>query len=111
MYLRGNVALERVARPWLARGIPVIFDGCFYWKTQIRDLEARLPFPHQAFTLKVPLSVCIARDRGRSATPSGAVEAGLVFRKVTRFEWGIPIDGLQPVGHQVRSITSCLPDR
>ncbi len=109
LFLRGNVVLERVARPWLARGVPVIFDGCFYWKSQIRDLEARLPFPHESFTLKVPLSVCIERDRRRSATPSGPAEAGFVFRKVNRFEWGIPIDGLKTVAHQVRSIASRLP--
>jgi len=87
MFRRGNVALERRARPLLAKGIPVIFDGCFYWKTQIRDLETRLPFPHESFTLKVPLSVC----------------------KVSRFEWGVPIDGLQSVALQVKSIKSHLP--
>ena len=109
MFLRGNVALERRARPLLAKGIPVIFDGCFYWKSQIRDLEARLPFPHETFTLKVPLSVCIERDRRRSPAPSGSVQAGIVFRKVNRFEWGFPIDGLQSVALQVKSIQSHLP--
>jgi|HubBroStandDraft_1064217.scaffolds.fasta_scaffold26006_2 predicted kinase len=109
MFLRGNVALERTARPLLARGIPVIFDGCFYWKSQIRDLESRLPFAHETFTLKVPLAVCIDRDRRRSPNPSGPVQAGIVFRKVTRFEWGLPVDGLQSVALQVRSIKSRLP--
>ena len=108
MYLNGNVALERKARPILARGIPVIFDGCFYWKSQIRDLEARLPYPHQTFTLKVPLSVCIERDRQRSPTPSGPLQAGIVFRKVNRFERGIPIDGLQSEALQVKSIQARL---
>jgi predicted kinase len=109
MFLRGNVALERKARPLLAKGIPVVFDGCFYWKSQIRDLEARLPFPHATFTLKVPLRVCIDRDQRRSLTPSGPVQAGIVFRKVNRFEWGTPIDGLQSVALQVKSIRSHLP--
>jgi predicted kinase len=109
MYLRGNIALERRARPLLAKGIPVIFDGCFYWKSQIRDLEARLAFPHEAFTLKVPLSVCIDRDHRRSLTPSAPVQVGIVFHKVNRFEWGFPIDGLQNVALQVKSITSHLP--
>jgi tRNA uridine 5-carbamoylmethylation protein Kti12 len=109
MFLRGNIALERRARPLLSKGIPVIFDGCFYWKTQIRDLEARLPFPHEAFTLKVPLSVCIDRDHRRSPTPSGPVQAGMVFRKVHRFEWGFSVDGLRSVTHQVESIKSRLP--
>jgi len=109
MFRRGNVALERRARPLLAKGIPVIFDGCFYWKTQIRDLETRLPFPHESFTLKVPLSVCIDRDRRRSLSPSGPIQAGIVYRKVSRFEWGVPIDGLQSVALQVKSIKSHLP--
>jgi len=109
MFLRGNVALERRARPLLAKGIPVIFEGCFYWKSQIRDLEDRLPFPHETFTLKVPLSVCIERDRQRSLTPSGPVQASIVFRKVSRFDWGVPIDGLQSVALQVESIRAHLP--
>ncbi len=109
MYLRGNVALERTARPLLAPGTPVVFDGSFYWKSQLRDLEARLPFPHETFTLKVPLSVCVVRDRRRSPTPSGPVQAGIVFRKVDRFEWGISIDGLPSVALQVRSIRERLP--
>jgi predicted kinase len=109
MLLRGNVALERRARPLLAKGIPVIFDGCFYWKSQLRDLEARLPFPHETFTLKVPLPVCIDRDHRRSRTPSGPVQAGIVFRKVTRFDWGVSIDGLESVALQVSSIQSRLP--
>ena len=74
MFLRGNVALERRARPLLAKRIPVIFDGCFYWKSQLRDLEARLPFPHETFTLKVPLSVCI--DRRPAVTESERTCAG-----------------------------------
>jgi thymidylate kinase len=109
MFLRGNVALERRARPLLVNGIPVIFDGCFYWKSQIRDLEARLPFPHETFTLKVPLSVCIDRDQRRSLTPSGPVQAGIVFRRVNRFEWGFPIDATRPLSRVVKAIRQHLP--
>ncbi len=108
LYVRANrVAAER-ARRALARGTPVVFDGCFYWKTQISDLERRLPFPHEVFTLKAPLSVCIERDSGRKLV-FGTEAAEQVYRKVTRFEYGVPIDATQDIAVTVREIRSRLP--
>lgn len=108
LYVDANrIAAER-ARRVLARGTPVVFDGCFYWKTQLADLERRLPFPHEVFTLKAPLSVCIARNSGRKVV-YGAEAAEQVYRKVTRFEYGVAIDATQDIPTTVKAIRSHLP--
>lgn len=108
LYVKANEAAAARARKALGRRIPVVFDGCFYWKSQIRDLERRLPFPHEMFTLRAPLSVCIMRDSGRKVV-FGAEAAEQVYRKVTRFECGIPIDATQDTATAVREIRSHLP--
>ena len=108
LYVNANrIAAER-ARSALAHGTPVIFDGCFYWKIQIADLESRLPFPHVIFTLKAPLSVCIARDARRRVV-HGADGAAQVYRKVTRFEYGVAIDATRGIPTTVKEIRLRLP--
>ncbi|HZY93202.1 MAG TPA: AAA family ATPase [Thermoplasmata archaeon] len=107
LYVRANGVAARRARRGLARGKPVVIDGCFYWKTQIKDLERRLPFDHVVITLQAPLSICVARDSQRKV-PFGPEAARAVYRKVTRFEYGIPVDATQPVGSVVRKISSLL---
>lgn len=108
LFLRANKVAAAATRKELARGVPVVMDGCFYWKTQIRDLERRLPFPHEVFTLRAPLSVCIERDSGRKVA-FGAEAAEQVYRKVTRIDYGIPIDATQDVSRIAEQIRSQLP--
>lgn len=108
LYVNANrIAAER-ARHVLAHGTPVVFDGCFYWKTQLADLERRLPYPHEGFTLKAPLSVCTQRDGGRKVV-FGAEAAEQVYRKVTRFEYGVVIDATRDIPTIVKEIRSHLP--
>lgn len=109
LYVSANrVAAERARRP-LARGTPVVFDGCFYWKTQLADLERRLPVPHEVFTLQAPLSVCVQRDSGRKVV-HGAEAAAQVYRKVTRFECGVGIDATQDLDTTVTEIRRRLSE-
>ncbi|MGP8072944.1 MAG: AAA family ATPase [Thermoplasmata archaeon] len=108
LYLNANRIAAKRARSALARGAPVVIDGCFYWKTQIRDLEKRVPFPHEVFTLNAPLSVCIARDSRRKVV-FGPEAVEQVYRKVTRFEYGVAIDATQDIPALVREIRSRLP--
>lgn len=108
LFLRANeVAAER-ARALLRRGVPVVVDGNFYWESAIRDLEERLPFPHEILTLKVPLEVCIERDRLRSLS-YGEEATREVFEKVARVECGTPVDGTRDVARIVQEIRSRLP--
>lgn len=108
LYVNANRLAAERARPALARGVPVVFDGCFYWKSQIADLERRLRFPHEAFTLQAPLSVCIRRD-SRRKTVFGAEAATEVYRKNTRFDHGIAVDATRDAPTIVREVRSHLP--
>ncbi len=69
----------------------VIFDGNFYWKSQIEDLVQRLDYPHYVFTLKAPVDVCIERDKMRGET-HGAITAQVIHKKVSTFDYGSIID-------------------
>jgi predicted kinase len=106
-FLRVNAIVARRAGRFLTKGKPVIFDGNFYWKTQIRDLEKRLDYRHFVFTLKAPLDVCIQRDAGREA-PHGSEGARAVYAKSTRFDCGIGIDATRSLDRTIRTIRSTL---
>ena len=108
LYVEANGIVAKVARPALTRGETVVVDGCFYWRTQIRDLERRLRFPHVVITLQAPLAVCIGRDARREVV-HGSTAAELVFRKATRFDWGVSVDATQSVVAAVKEIRSHLP--
>jgi predicted kinase len=104
-FLRANEVAGGRARNGLAQGIPVVFDGNFYWKSQIKDLIGRLEYPRYVFTLKAPLAVCIERDRRRPG-PHGAQGASEVYAKSTKFEYGIGVDATGSVEDIVQEIVS-----
>ncbi|HEY1197693.1 MAG TPA: ATP-binding protein [Thermoplasmata archaeon] len=109
-FLRANARAVERARGFLDKGTPVIFDGNFYWKSQIEDLLIQLDYRHYVFSLKAPLSVCIERD-SRRVPPHGSEAAREVYAKSTEFDYGIGLDATRPVGSVVREIISHLsPD-
>ncbi|MGA7476745.1 MAG: ATP-binding protein [Thermoplasmata archaeon] len=109
-FLRANVFAAEQARECLGRGTPVVFDGNFYYKSQIDDLVGQLDYPHHVFTLTAPLSVCIERDSRRS--PSfGSEAARAVYKKSTEFDYGVEVDATCPVRSVIHQITSNLPRR
>jgi len=71
----------------LKSGKIVIFDGNFYWKSQIEDLIERLDFPNFVFTLKASMEICIKRDMERNKT-HGKDAAMVVYEKSTSFDYG-----------------------
>mgnify|MGYP001561109309 CR=1 FL=1 len=89
-FLKANKIATARARKILKKK-PVIFDGNFYWKSQIDDLINRLDYPHYVFTLKAPLKVCIARDEARKKV-HGEDAARAVYKKSTSFSYGEIID-------------------
>ncbi len=107
LFLRANEVAATIARGRLEAGVPVVFDGNFYWRSAIDDLLERLPFPHAVFSLKAPIEVCIERD-GRRPHSYGEAETRAVFAKVVSFEYGIPIDAARPVDALVRDIRTHL---
>jgi predicted kinase len=107
-FLRANELCLPAAREHLQEGTPVIFDGNFYWKSQIEDLIRRLDYPHVVFTLKAPLEVCIARDAARTKS-RGSDAARVVYSKSTQFSYGHNIDVTKPLKEVLDAIVGHLP--
>lgn len=107
-FIKANEILVPEAKRILDSGKPVVFDGNFYWKSQIDDLIKRLGFQHHVFTLKAPLKVCIERDRQRGKT-HGEDAARAVYKKSTEFDYGVVIGVNQPLNECVKDIFSHLP--
>lgn len=106
-FLMANAYAAEEARELLAKEIPVIFDGNFYWKSQLADLLERLDFSHHVFTLTAPLGVCVERDdRRHPSYGRKAVEE--VYAKSTKFTYGIELDATHPIGYLIGEITSRL---
>jgi predicted kinase len=106
-FLKANAVAAERARETLEEGTPVIFDGNFYWKSQIEDLVHRLDYRHYVFTLRAPLRVCIERDRGRDRS-HGSKGAREVYAKSTKFDYGIGVDATRSIESVLREITSHL---
>lgn len=107
-FIQANeIAVKRVKKQ-LENGKPVVFDGNFYWKSQVENLISRLDFPHYVFTLKAPLEVCINRDSKRTKT-HGEMAAKVVYKKSTEFDYGTLIDVTKPLKECLDEILSYLP--
>ncbi|MCI4372108.1 MAG: ATP-binding protein [Thermoplasmata archaeon] len=106
-FLKANAFAVEAARPMLAGGTPVIFEGNFYWKSQIQDLVGRLAYRHRVFTLGAPVEVCVERDRQRNR-PHGPEAARAVFVKSTKFDYGTVLDATGSVDSVVRAMVSLL---
>lgn len=107
-FIKANEIVAEQAIKFLRKGKSVIFDGNFYWKSQINDLVSKIDFPHFVFTLKAPLFLCIERDSKRSK-PYGKDAAEVVYNKVADFDFGVIIDATQPVSKSVEGIIKKLP--
>src|SRR3990167_8456887 len=102
-FIKANEIIAPDAKRILDSGKPVVFDGNFYWKSQIEDLIKRLDYPHYVFTLKAPLEVCIERDRKRRKT-HGKIAAKEVYKKSTEFTYGIVININRPLKECIKEI-------
>ncbi len=91
-FIQANEIAVNKIRNVLDSGKSVVFDGNFYWKSQIDDLIKRLEqYKHYVFTLKAPLEVCISRDAAREKS-HGKDAAEAVYKKSTSFNCGIIIN-------------------
>lgn len=105
-FIKANEFAIKEANKFLSKNKPVVFDGNFYWKSQIEDLIKRLSqFKGYTFTLKAPLEVCISRDIERGET-HGEIATKVVYKKSTEFEYGIIIDVNKPLDKCVNEILS-----
>lgn len=103
-YLKANKIILPKAKKHLKKGRIVIFDGCFYYKEQIKHLIKNLKYPYYVFTLKAPLKVCISRDSKRKKV-YGKDAAKAVHFLVSRFDYGIVMKtGTQKIEETVNKI-------
>ena len=107
-FKKANEILVPQAQKILNMGKSVIFDGNFYWKSQVEDLIAKLNYPHYVFTLKAPLELCIERDKNRKKS-CGEDATKAVFNKTTEFDLGINIDVSKSLQECLNEISSYLP--
>ncbi len=109
-FLKSNEAILVRVNAVLQTGRPVIFDGNFYWKSQIEDLLKKTEYPSAVFTLKVPLEVCIDRDSKREK-PHGKDAVEAVYKKSTEFDYGIVIDATKSVEVSIETMLKNLPPK
>ena len=107
-FLKANEIIAPKARSFLEKGVPVVFDGNFYRKSQVDDLIKRLDFRYYIFTLKAPLGVCIERDSKRTKI-HGEDAVLAVYRKAVEFDYGIVIDVNRGLDKCTKYILSRLP--
>src|SRR3989338_2393917 len=84
-FLKANKLAIPLAIKKLESGKIVIFDGCFYHKTQIIHLTKNLPYRHFIFTLKASVCNCISRDKGRRSIGEKSIRA---VHKLVSFDYG-----------------------
>ncbi len=106
-FIKANEIAIREAKRYLTKNKPVIFDGNFYWKSQIDHLINNLKFQSYVFTLHAPLKVCIERDSKR-ISPHGEGAAMVVYNKVNSFNYGNVIDVSKPINKTIQEIISYL---
>jgi adenylate kinase family enzyme len=89
-FIKANEIVIKNIKKDLKKEKIVIFDGCFYFKEQIKHLEKNLPKGY-VFNLKAPLATCIKRDSMRKIV-YGEKAAREVYELVSNFDYGINID-------------------
>lgn len=90
-FIKGNGIVLPKIKEVLAQKQMVIIDGCFYHKEQIEHFIQNLDAPTFIFTLKAPLEICIARDKGREKF-YGEGAAWAVHGMVSEFDYGTIIN-------------------
>ena len=107
-FIKANEPATNRAIKHLLKGKSVIFDGNFYYKTQVSDLIKRLSsFKAFVFTLSVPLEVCIQRDAHRNVV-FGERAVRLVHKKSAEFQLGVEIDATVDSGRVIDSIIEII---
>jgi predicted kinase len=108
-FIEANKLVISRASKKLEEGIVVIFDGCFYHKSQIEHLARELKCRGFVFTLKASLKECISRDNKRK-NKIGEESVKAVYKLVSRFDYGTTINTNGKTEEEVmKKILSFLP--
>lgn len=111
-FIKANEIAISKSTKHLEKGKVVVFDGCFYHKSQIEYLIKNMPFNSFVFTLKATLDECISRDKKRSIRARiGEKNVREVYNLVSRFESGVAIDTTKKTPEEIMTeIISRLPE-
>jgi tRNA uridine 5-carbamoylmethylation protein Kti12 len=85
----------------------VIIDGAYYYKKLLEFIFKNLNHKNFIFDLKVPLDTCISRDKERKIS-YGKDAAKAVYKQVSSFDYGIPIDVTKSLDETIKEIMSHL---
>lgn len=107
-FIKANKIAIKASKKFLQENKPIIFEGNFYWKSQIDDLISYFEFPYFVFTLKASLKTCIKRDNERKLS-YGVDAVKVVYKKTTEFDCGIKIDADKNLYKCIAKIISYLP--
>jgi adenylate kinase family enzyme len=91
-FLKANEFAANLAKEHMKNGKSVIFDGSFYWKSQIDSLIEIMDTRHYVFTLKADFDILVGRDDKRESGSVGkeALREGL--SKISSFYDGFVIN-------------------
>jgi predicted kinase len=89
-FIKANNILIPNAKRALESGRIVIFDGCFYRKTQVSHLLSHLNYKHYIFDLHASLKECILRNSKRK-NKMPTIEVKKVYVLVRKNKLGITI--------------------
>ncbi len=91
-FMKANEIAAAMAMKKLGRGQVVVFDGCFYHRSQLENLIRKLRCRHFVFSLKAPLEKCIENDSKRKGKSRiGPSEIRNVHKLASRFDHGTKI--------------------
>ncbi len=107
-FLRANDFVLEDASRLHARGQSTIIDGNFYWRSTVEDLVGRIGTVCHVFTLKVPLSVCVERNKTRAHPIGNEMDVKMVFDEVSSFDVGTLVDVTGTVEEAVEAIRASL---
>lgn len=86
-FIKANEIILPKVQEILSKGKPIVFDGNFYFYTQISHLIENLEGRHYIFTLDASIGTCIRRDAQREK-PCGEDAARAVHSLVSRVNYG-----------------------
>ncbi len=108
-FRKANDLAIAAAKKKLDAGKIVVFDGCFYHKSQLRHLIKKLHCRYFVFSLKVSLEECIERDSKRKAK-IGKNSVKAVYSLCSKFSSGTVIDTKNKTPEEtMKEIISHLP--
>ncbi len=108
-FIKATESIVNEMKTELKSGKIIIFDGNFYYKSQILYLKNSLNCKFCIFTLKAPLAVCIERDRRREK-PYGRAATKAVYDLVSRLDYGTKINTEnKTTGEVIKEILIFLP--